>query len=135
MNTKRFCLASLATFIFIFAFDFVFHGILLKGLYEQTMHLWRPEDEYMKLMHWSLASQILFVVMFGWIFLKGYENKGPLEGIRYGVLIGLLFSSLYIGMYSYKPISLELVIAWVAGGIVELGLAGGIFALIYKPKI
>ena len=134
MNTKRYVSASLAAFAVIFILDFVLHGTLLKGLYEQTMQLWRPEAEYKGYMHWMILSQLLFAFSFTYIFTKGYENKGIAEGVRYGILIALLFSAHHLGAYSYMPLLPGIVIGWILGSIVELGIAGAAVAAIYRPK-
>lgn len=58
MNTKRLLLSCVVAFVFMCAFDFVFHGILLKGTYAATANLWRSETEMMRHMGWLIAGQL-----------------------------------------------------------------------------
>ncbi len=44
MNAKIFILASIAVTIFIMAFDFLFHGMLMANTYDQTASLCRPHE-------------------------------------------------------------------------------------------
>ena len=130
MNKQRYLLASLAVFVFVFVFEWVFHGSFLKGIYEQTAHLWRPKtDCHMPVI---IAAQLMFSFIFGFIFLKGYENKGIMEGVRYGVLIGLLAIPANLISYAVMPLPIDLVVLWCTGGLIELILAGAILAAVYK---
>ena len=134
VNINFYLLVSVFVFIFIFGFDWVFHGIVLSGVYRQTSYLWRP-SEYMGLyMPWMLLGQFLFSFIFCLIFLKGYENKGPAEGMRYGFWIAALFGPSYLVRYTVTPLPAFLVAAWVIGLFIEMILAGLIAAVIYRPK-
>lgn len=130
MNSKRYFLASFAVFVFIFIFEWVFHGMALKGLYEATASLWRPKEECVT---WAMfVAQVMFAFVFTFIFTKGYEGKGIGEGTRYGILIGLLMIPTNLIWYAVAPLPFELVVYWSIGGIIELVLCGAIAATVYK---
>ena len=133
MNTRRFVPAIIAVFIFIFLYEWVLHGYLLAGIYESTPTLWRPKAEMNNYCIWLTLGQLLFSVMFCYIFLKGYENKGVMEGVRYGILIGILAMSPNLIFYAVQPLPANLVIYWCIGGMVEAIIAGVVLAAIYKP--
>jgi len=130
MNTKRFILATIAAFLFVGAYEFVLHGQLLKGIYQETAHLWRAEGEYK--MAFILISQLSFAAMMIFIFTRDYENKGIPEGLRFGLYIGLLLASIEIGTYSYMPVELSLALAWTAGMLIKCLGVGVIASLVYK---
>ena len=130
MNRNRYIIASLAVFAFIFVFDWIFHGNVLTGIYEQTSHLWRPKEEACFLT--MMIAQISLAFIFSYIFLKGYESKGIAEGVRYGFLIGLLFVPGYLIFYSVQPFPFELIAYWSIGGIIEMMGAGAVLAAIYQ---
>ena len=132
MNIKRFILASLAVFVFIFIYEWLFHGLLLKDMYTATASLWRPQGQC--IFPAMLAGQILFPLIFTFIFTKGYENKGLAEGARYGLLIGLLFVPNHLIFYAVQPLPLNLVAAWIIGGLAEMILAGMILAAVYRGR-
>ena len=129
---KAFGLCVVAGFIFIFVTDFIIHGQLLAGMYENTSHLWRPEEEMV--MPWMFAVQILIVLITASIYGPGHEGKGIGEGVRFGVMLGALFAVMMASSYAWMPIPIQLAIGWGAAGFVQgLGL-GVIYSLLYKQK-
>jgi hypothetical protein len=130
MKTKRYLLAVLSTFVALFAIDFITHGVLLMGLYEETAQLWRPQEDYR--MPFMLISQLTFTAVFVCLFTRNYEGKGMGEGLRFGFYIGLLFATMNIGMYSYMPLPLALVGAWIVASIVKGLIMGAVTSLVYK---
>lgn len=41
---KRFILAFIAAYVFIFFWGWLLNGVLLKGIYAETPNLWRPAE-------------------------------------------------------------------------------------------
>ena len=133
MNIKRFILSFIAVFIFIFFFDHLLHGVLLDKIYKETASLWRPEKEICQLFHWLVVGQLTLALLLCIIFIKGYQNRGILEGVRFGILMGLLFVGPSLIHYAVSPLPMKLVFAWNIGHIVEFVGAGVILTLIYRP--
>jgi len=134
MNLSRYILACSVAFLFIFAFEWAFHGYYLQDLYSKTAHLWRTKDEMGKLFPWLVSGQFLTAFFLGIVFIKGYENKGVSEGLRFGLLMGLIFLPARLIQYAVAPYPPELIAIWIIGTFIELAIVGGIFSLVYKPK-
>ena len=134
---SRNCLGGasvLASFAFIFLFDWMFHGVVMKEIYEQTPQLWRTAEEMQSKFHWLVLGQFLLALFVTKVFLHGYENKGLKEGFRFGFLIGLLLSiPCNFIMYAVAPYTEKLVGYWMMGGLVEMSCVGLVLALIYRP--
>ncbi len=131
MNIKRYVVASFAVFVVIQAIDWLVHGVLLAEWYRELQNLWRPD--MMDLMWLMMAGSLFYSFMFVFIFTKGYEGKGVLEGARYGLLIGLLiYVSGMLGQYAMYPIPVGMALIWLGYGIVEMVIAGMIAAVIYR---
>jgi hypothetical protein len=132
MNVKRFIIASLAVFAGFEIMDAIVHGGILAETYKGLNNVWRP-DMMSKMWIFHLGSAIL-AFLFTYIFIKGYENKGIAEGVRYGIIIGL-FANIPYGFYSYAmyPLPLTLCLQWFAYGMIEFIICGLIAAAIYKP--
>jgi len=132
MNMKKMVLASLAVFGAFEVMDYIIHGVILSPVYAQLAHLWR-QDMMSKM--WLMAlSTLVMSVMFVYIFIKGYENKGIAEGLRFGIVAGLFMN--VIGMFSQYvmyPIPFSLAVKWFIFGMLEFIIAGIVAALIYKP--
>lgn len=131
MNIKRFVIASIAVFIVIQAIDWLVHGVLLSRWYAEFKNVWRAD--MMDLMWVMVLGALFFSFMFVFIFTKGYEGKGIMEGARYGLLIGLLmYISGMLGQYAMYPIPLGMALIWIAYGVVEMVIAGMAAAAIYR---
>ena len=131
---KRSIVAIMAAFAAIFVLDFIAHGRLLIGLYAQTASVWRPEAQAHEKMWLMMLGQLLFAVLFVWIYSKGYEQHRPGlgQGLRYGLLIGLLTSISYITVwYVVLPVPLALALGWFASMMADCLLAGAAVGLLY----
>ncbi|MBN1823575.1 MAG: hypothetical protein JW803_04585 [Endomicrobiales bacterium] len=133
MNVKRFVLAALAVFAAIQVTDPLIHGVLLGNAYEATSHLWRPD--MMSKMWIMLLSSFLFSFLLMYVFVKGYEGKGIMEGVRFGLLVGV-FVYVYsvINQYVVYPIPFSLAAKWCVYGLIQFTIFGIVAALIYRPQ-
>jgi len=133
MNTKKFLLASFGVFVTIQILDFVIHNLILGSTYENIQGLFRTDmADKMWVMY---VTGIVFSLLFVYIFTKGYEGKGILEGVKYGLLIGLVVH--FVGSFNQfvvYPVPYILMWKWIIYGTIEVMAAGAVTALIYKPK-
>jgi hypothetical protein len=132
MNIKRFLFASISVFVFNQVSDAIIHGVLLGKIYGELRHVWRSDmTKYMWLIQ---LSSLVFGFLFVFIYSKGCESKGLIEGIRYGALIGLLMNGVVIAnQYAVYPISISMAFHWFLYGMIQYLFYGVITALIYKP--
>src|SRR5207249_10034651 len=105
---KRFVVAFLAVYIFIFFWGWLLNGVLLKDIYAQTSTLWRSQREMMSLFHWIIIGQALVVFAFVSIYASGFAGGGVIAGIRLGMIVygsvGGLIEMIIVGAI-YKPSS------------------------------
>jgi|TARA_B100002003_G_scaffold229723_1_gene239288 tetrahydromethanopterin S-methyltransferase subunit G len=130
VDIKRYCFSFVAVFAFIFLSDYLCHEFLLAEMYEKTRELWRAKDEHIMIFIW--LEELGFAAVMAFIFTRHYEDKGVMEGLRYGLYIGLLLAALNFGTYGYMPIPLVLTFSWMAISIVNGLVAGLILALVYR---
>ena len=130
MNTKKFILALIGAFVFVFAFEFFWHGFLMRGMYEATSEVWRPEDPaYMK---YIFASQFLFAAVLTFIYTKIGQHIRCKRGIAFGFFAGLLLAAPQLGAYCYMPVPLTIPLMWMLASLLK-GLGSGmVIAAIYK---
>ncbi len=137
MNWKKLWLGALAVYLAYMATTFLIHSVILVGYYMRPdiAKAWRPEAE-MNAHSWvRFLTMAVFAFFFTFIFAKGHERKGIMEGIRFGLYIGLFtfFVSSFEQFIIY-PIPYALVWYWILAGLVQSVLMGIIAALVYKPK-
>lgn len=130
MNIKRFVLATIAAFVFIFIFESLWHGMLMKGMYEATISVWRPEDPaYMK---YIFFSQFLFAAVLTHIYTTIGKHIACKRGVAFGFFAGLLLAMPALGTYCYLPIPLTISLMWMLASLLK-GLGSGVvIAAIYK---
>jgi len=130
MNAKRYLLSSFAGLIFILLFEWAFHDHFLAKYYMAQPQLWRPHGQ--AIMPAIFLALLIFPFVLSFIFVKGYEGKGLPEGVRFGLVMGLLFVPTHLIWYAVQPLQETLVAFWIIGGFVEMILLGIINAAIYK---
>lgn len=128
---KKIILAIVVVFVGWGVLDFIIHGVILKGAYQETMELWRPEAEMkMTLMYIvSLLCATGFVLTYNWFV----SNKGTMTGLKFGLMWGIVAGlSMGYGSYSVMPITYGTALVWFLGTIVEMGFAGWFTGMVVK---
>jgi hypothetical protein len=100
---KRFIIAFIAVYIFLFLWGWLLNGVLLKNVYAETAHLWRPESEMRSLFHWIILGQALVVFSFLMIYATGFAAGGVLAGIRLGLLLEIAAIGMRLAIYAVQP--------------------------------
>jgi hypothetical protein len=108
--------------------------ILLDPIYSANSTIWRPIAE-MKL--WMLPmSGMFFSFFFVFIFAKGYEGKGVLEGVRFGFYVALMVAlpNAYAN-YAIMQIPYALALQWFIFGTIEYVIAGAMLSGVFMLNI
>lgn len=130
MNQKRLIFAVIGAFIFIFIFEMLWHGFLMKGMYEATASVWKPQEEAnMALM---TLSQFLSALVLTVFYSKVGKHLSCQRGILFGLFAGLIIATPELAASSYLPIPFALSAMWMAASILKCVGAGMIIAKIYK---
>src|SRR5206468_5407187 len=96
---KRFILAFVAAYVFIFAWGWLLNGVFLKDVFAETPNLWRSQSEMMSLFHWIIIGQALLVFAFVAIYASGFAGGGVIAGIRLGVLLEIAAIGMRLAIY------------------------------------
>ncbi len=139
---RCFLLPVLAVFAAIFAFEWVFHGVIMMPSYQATAALWRSHTDMQDLCYVSLIRQVVTALvvtcLFCWISKVKSDCGTPCcpiqKGAKFGFKIGLLLGIGQFGSYVYLPIPLNMALAWLAGGVAEGVLMGVVLGTICRMK-
>jgi hypothetical protein len=135
MNVKRYVYATLAVFLLGQALNYLIHGVILAPAYQATQNLWRPQADMMSNMWIMWVTGLITSVIFTYIFVKGYQDKGIKEGLRFGLLIGLFMSlPAAYDTYAVLPIPYHMALQWFLFGTIAWMFMGALAAIIYRPK-
>ena len=136
MNFKRFVLALLAVFFAIWLTDILIHGVWLKGDYQATMSLWRPEPEMHQRISWMFLGQLLAAVTFTMLWAKGFAAKAcPRCAVLYGLFMGLFSQANTLITYVVQPLPADLAVKWFIAGASQGVLLGVLVYFVYPPSV
>jgi ABC-type multidrug transport system permease subunit len=114
--------------------DFIFHMGLMGPVYEEIQDVTRSDAEMMRVMPIGYIFTLLWAFLFCYIFIRGREGKGLIEGVRFGILMALFYSLITsIWQWTVYPIPFKLVIYWFLIGLVQMVILGILVSVIYKP--
>ncbi len=135
MKNKTFWIGFVAVFVVMQGLGYVIHEVMMGDTYESLASIFRPEAEMNDMMWMMMVSGTVTIFMFCYIFTRGYEGKGIMEGVRFGALIGFLMAGpMAIDPHVIFPLPAEVASIWLISGIATLMIAGAVFAAIYKPE-
>ena len=134
MNFGRVAAAALAAWVVYLGVGPLVNNVLLADLYAQHARVFRPQAEMN--VAFGLAAALAGFFVFAYAYAKGYEGgAGVVEGLRYGVVVGLLLAAFSVAWnYVVLPVSGALAAAWIVDVIVEMAIYGAVVGLVYKPR-
>jgi hypothetical protein len=132
MNWSRFFIAFVVIYVVGGLLNFLMHGVLLMESYEAIQSVWRPDMDRLMWIQW--VTPLFLIFFFLYIFARGYEGKGIMEGVRFGLIIWAFVSiPMTYGQYMLYPLPYSLVWKWLAADLVSFVVFGILAAAIYKP--
>ena len=134
MKNKTLWIGFVVVFIVLQGFGFVIHTVMIADTYASLSSVLRPEAEMMDMMWMMMLSAAVMIFMFCYIFTKGYEGTGIMEGVRFGLLVGIMMAgATAIDPHVIFPLPADVATIWLLSGVVSLMIGGAVFAAIYKP--
>ncbi|HJY85794.1 MAG TPA: hypothetical protein VKE24_03055 [Candidatus Acidoferrales bacterium] len=130
MEPKKFLAAVVVGYIILMGLAFLIHGVWLMPVYQQYATIWRLEEAMRHKMWINWVGQLLFTVVFAWVYTRGVEDKPWVgQGIRYGLLMTLFVVIPSVcAEYVVYPIPYTLALEWMLAGAVQLLVLGVIVA-------
>ncbi|MBI4811382.1 MAG: hypothetical protein HY800_08105 [Ignavibacteriales bacterium] len=134
---KKLWIGFIVVFIGMAVLNFIIHGIILTSAYqtEEVNKFMRSEAEMNSLMWIYYVIYLIQSFFFTFIFSKGYEGKGIMEGVRYGLYMGLLLATpMAYASYAMYPMPYSLALQWFIYGMIYYIILGILLAAIYGKK-
>jgi hypothetical protein len=136
MDYGRVLLASAGGFVAYFAFGFVVFGALplLREEYAKYTAVYRNQEGIRKVMPVGMAAMFVAIFVLAGLYAMSYQQGyGPLEGARFGALIGVFAVCSFV---LHNHVNLN--IGWALTGkqavayFVEWTIVGVVLGSIYK---
>ena len=137
MNQKKFWIAFIVIFVVYEVTNYVVHVLILGPTYlsQEVAPMFRPQEVLNSTSWIRLFTELVWSFFFTFIFVKGYENKGIMEGVKYGIYMGLFYSFVFAYQsYWMYPLPYSLTLQWFIFGMIQCVILGVLAAMIYKPK-
>ncbi len=132
---KRCFFAFLAAFVFIFFFEFVWHGMLMKSAYMETASLWRADADFNNHFWILIVGHVVIAFSVVAIYCRGFAGSGVAGGVRLGLFLALLCIGGDLIRFAVQPLTTKILGMWIVGGLIEFVIVGAIVGAIYKPKL
>jgi hypothetical protein len=141
MDAKKLVGGVVAAFVILFVAGFVVHNVWLGTTYRQMRDAgfsFRPEDTMRHKLWGVWVSDVLYSILFVWVYARGREEKPWVgQGIRYGILMSL-FTVVPSTLNEYVVYNLPhtLTVEWMVAGLITLMLMGlAVAAILKKPSV
>src|SRR5215468_5420498 len=134
MNMKRLFAAFIA-FIFAFLFEWLLHGIILRGSEAALPQgLARAPADFQNQFPWVVLGEAIMVFMFTMIYARGFAAGGIRAGVGLGIMFGIIYTGANLISYGVQPFPSGLVAWYSVAGLIEYAVAGTIVGTIYKTS-
>ena len=134
MKNKTFWIGLVAIFIVMQVIGYAVHEVMMADTYAALADIFRPREEMDSMMWMMFLSGAVLLFLFCYIFTKGYESKGVMEGVRYGALMGVFLALVNVDQHVIYPLPASVAAIWFVSVVVSMTIAGAVFAAIYKPS-
>ncbi len=134
MKNKTFWMGFVAIFIVMQVIGYAVHEVMMADTYAALAAIFRPREEMDSMMWMMMLSGAVLLFLFCYIFTKGYEGKGVMEGLRYGALMGVFLALVNVDQHVIYPLPAYVAAIWFVTVVVRLTISGAVFAAIYKPS-
>ena len=134
MNWRNFFFAFIATFIFMFLFEWLLHGKFLRDTYMETAGLWRQAADYKNHFYFLFTGEAIIALMFVMIFAVHCRSGGIAAGLGLGTMLAVLYIGASLITYAVQPLPSKLIVFWSIGGLIEYAIAGVIVGATYKSS-
>lgn len=137
MNTKKFIIAFAVVFVILEVTNYIIYMGILGSAFLNDMYknVFRTEEDMNSKMWIMFLMDLIWSCFFVFFFVKGYENKGWMEGLRFGVYIGIFYMFVAsFQFYAMFPLEFGLVIQMFIYSFIQAVILGIAASLIYKPK-
>ena len=134
MNWKKFFIAFIAAFVFMFLFGFVWYGHLMQGIHNEVPTLWRTEADFGSHFPWLILGHAVMAFFLTMIYARLAPSGGAAAGFGLGIMVAFLYIGDNLITFAVQPLTPKMLCGWIVGNLLEFAIAGAIVGAIYKPS-
>jgi hypothetical protein len=135
MNVRRIALAAVVAWLVSLAIGVLVNDYLFAGMIAANGAALRPESAITANLPIGLGVLLIAFFALAYAYAKGYEGGGIVEGVRFGVTIGVIIVGFgTVWMWVMFPLNAQFGVAMMVDSIVEAAIYGAIIGAVYKPS-
>ena len=132
MNWKKFSIAFIAAFGFIFLFGFVWYGKLMHGAHQEVATLWRSEADFGNHFSALVFGHIVMAFFLTVLCARFVPAGGAGACAILAILVALIYAGADLITFAVQPLTTKILWGWIAGVLIQFGVAGAIIGGLYK---
>ena len=135
MNYSRLALAAVAATVVDGVYGFLIYGQVIGSEFARYPAIYRSNETQTAYLPLMFVGILFAMFVAAYLYAKGYEGgSGMQEGMRFGVLVGLLMVGYVAGVdYAIMRIGKRMALYIGLAGLVEWIVIGTVIGLVYKP--
>ena len=131
MSWKRMTMSVFLVLVTKAAVGAIFFGLVFTDAQEATSTAFRAEGTENHGI--AMAGYVAWSFAFSFVFARGFEKRGWLEGVRFGLIVWLLyFVPMTLGIYGYFVVGSEWTVCALISGLAESLACGSVAALVFR---
>jgi hypothetical protein len=132
MNWKKFSIAFIAAFGFIFLFGFLWYGKLMHGAHQEVPQLWRTEADFGNHFSALVFGHIVMALFLTLVCAKFVPAGGAGACATLAILVALIYAGADLITFAVQPLTTKILWGWIAGDLIQFAIAGAIIGALYK---
>ena len=134
MNWKKFFIAFIAAFVFLFVFGYLWYGTLMHGVHSEVPALFRPEADFGSYFRWLILGHVVMAFFLTVLCASFVPSGGAGAGARLGIMVALVYVGVDLITFAVQPLTTKILGGWVVGDLIMFAIAGAIVGAIYKSS-
>lgn len=133
MDDRRLVMAAVVAAVVDFIFGFVAYGNVLSSQFSAFPGVFRPPQTQISYLPILFLGILVGMFAITYIYAKGYEGGGIVEGVRFGILVGI-FNGGYVVVVGYAVMNIgrRLTASMALAGLIEWIVVGLAISATYR---
>src|SRR5213078_999345 len=112
MDWKKFFIAFIAAFGFIFLFGFLWYGKLMHAAHQEVPTLWRTEADFGNHFSTLVFGHIVMALFFALLCTRFVPAGGAGPCAMLGLLVALVYEGPHLITFAVQPITTKILCGW-----------------------
>jgi hypothetical protein len=130
MDWKKFFIAFVAAFGFLFLFGFLWYGMLMHGAHQEVPTLLRTKPDF----PWLILGHMVMAFFFTMLCARFVPSGGAGACAKLGILVALIYAGADLITFAVQPLTTKILCGWIVGDLVQFTIAGAVIGAIYKSS-